>query len=126
MRKLRSGQYSSHECQSALSSVSDALYVVGGKWKLPIIIALAEGNKRFNELQRTVKGISARVLSNELKNLEENGFVTRQVYADATPVLVEYHLTEYADTLTDVLDSLHAWGAMHRLKIRERDRVMQE
>ncbi len=90
--------------------------------KLKIIIALSEGNKRFNELQRTVQGISARVLSNELKDLEENGFVVRNVYADSTPVLVEYELTDYADTLSDVLTALRAWGRCIREKIREQMR----
>ncbi len=103
----------------------DAIYVIGGKWKLKIIIALSEGNKRFNELQRMVQGISARVLSNELKDLEENGFVVRNVYAENTPVLVEYELTDYADTLSDVLTALRLWGTMHKEKIREQMRVVQ-
>jgi DNA-binding HxlR family transcriptional regulator len=112
--------FSSQECISALSAVSDALYVIGGKWKLRIILALAEGPKRFNELQRMVTGISAKVLSGELKDLELNGFVKRTVYADTIPVGVEYERTEYAETLRDVLSSLREWGAMHRNKIRQR------
>jgi len=108
------------ECQGALAAVGDALYVIGGKWKLRIIIALSEGSKRFNELQRTVHGISARVLSNELKDLEENGFIARKVHSDATPVIVEYEVTEYADTLGDVLTALRAWGTMHRNTIKQR------
>ena len=108
------------ECQAALNAVGDALYVIGGKWKLQIIVALVEGgSKRFNELQRSVKGISARVLSNELKQLELNGFVKRNVYTK-TPVVVEYELTGYSDTLTGVIRALHDWGAMHRAKIRQR------
>lgn len=106
------------ECDNSLACVGDALYVIGGKWKLRVIIALGEGNKRFNELQRTVTGISARVLSNELKELELNGFVTRNVY-DEKPVVVEYELTEYSDTLEDILRSLSEWGARHRDKIRK-------
>jgi len=106
------------ECKAALNAVGDALYVIGGKWKLPIIAALREGgNKRFNELQRAVKGISARVLSNELKQLEMNGFIKRNVHT-RTPVVVEYELTGYSDTLGKVLQALHEWGAMHRDKIR--------
>lgn len=110
---------SSAECTSALSAVSDALYVIGGKWKLRIIIALAHGSTRFNELQRMITGISAKVLSNELKDLELNGFVTRTVHADSIPVTVEYKRTDYADTLQDVITSLHRWGDMHRKKIRQ-------
>ncbi len=108
---------SSNECKSSLNAVGDALYVIGGKWKLRIIIALGEGNIRFNELQRAVEGISARVLSNELKELELNGFVKRTVYT-RTPVVVEYELTPYSATLKDVLHSLSGWGTQHRNKIR--------
>ena len=110
-------KHSSQECTKSLAAVGDALYVIGGKWKLRIIIALQEGNKRFNELQRTVEGISARVLSNELKELEMNGFVKRNVYAQ-TPVVVEYEITEYSHSLHDVLNSLMEWGRRHRDKIR--------
>ena len=105
------------QCAGLLTSIGDALYVIGGKWKLRVIVALREGNKRFNEIQRTVDGISARVLSSELKELELNGFVTRIVH-NQTPVVVEYQITDYADTLGDVLESLASWGAMHRDKLR--------
>ena len=105
------------QCKATLNSVADALYVIGGKWKLRIIVALKDGNKRFNELQRVVEGISAKVLSTELKDLELNGFVTRNVFT-GTPVVVEYELSDYAETLDPVLHSLSEWGAMHRDTIR--------
>lgn len=105
------------EACSALSAVQDALYVLNGKWKLPIIVALSSGNKRFNELQKTVKGIAAKVLSHELKELELNGFLIRKVH-NGTPVMVEYELTDYSNTLGDVVRSLRDWGVMHREKIR--------
>jgi DNA-binding HxlR family transcriptional regulator len=109
---------SEKECNRKLAAVGDALYVIGGKWKLRIIVALREGNKRFNQLQREVHGISARVLSNELKDLELNGFVKRVVYTE-TPVVIEYVLTAYSDTLVEVLTALSAWGEMHREKLRK-------
>lgn len=109
--------HSQKECTQSLAAVGDAMYVIGGKWKLRIIIALQEGNKRFNELQRTVAGISARVLSNELKELEMNGFVKRTVFTQ-TPVVVEYEITEYSNSLREVLDALKEWGTRHRDKIR--------
>lgn len=109
---------SSKECAARLSAIHDAIYAIGGKWKLKIIIVLREeGSKRFNELQRLVTGISARVLSNELRELELNGFVSRKVF-DGRPVVVEYELTTYSDTLTEVLHALNSWGTMHRAKIR--------
>lgn len=106
-------------CLKVLPSVNDALYVIGGKWKLRIIIALSEGSVRFNELQRHLEGISARVLSGELKDLEQNGFVKRVVYPDAS---VEYERTEYAETLKPVLKSLGEWGAMHKQNIMQRSK----
>lgn len=107
-------------CQNHLSSVEDALYVIGGKWKLKIIIALQEhGSIRFNELQRIVSGISARVLSNELKDLELNGFVKRIVHSEQTPVIVEYISTDYSKTLKTVIMALSEWGRTHKNNIRE-------
>lgn len=106
------------QCKATLNSVADALYVIGGKWKLRIIVALKDGNKRFNEMQRLIDGISAKVLSSELKDLELNGFVRRNVFT-GTPVVVEYELTDYADTLGDVLQTLSEWGAMHKEKVRK-------
>jgi DNA-binding HxlR family transcriptional regulator len=105
-------------CRRALDSISDSLYVIGGKWKLPVIVALREGYTRFNDIQRAIEGISAKVLSGELKELELNGFVKRTVHTQ-TPVVVEYQLTEYADTLKDVLFSLAEWGTMHRDKLKK-------
>lgn len=106
------------QCQGRLTAVGDALYVIGGKWKLRIIIALKEGHSRFNELQRVIHGISAKVLSQELKDLEINGFVERRVHADI-PVVVEYLPTPYTASLKNVLEALSEWGMQHREKLRE-------
>lgn len=106
------------ECKATLNSIADALYVIGGKWKLRIIVALREGNKRFNEMQRTIEGISAKVLASELKDLELNGFVRRKVFT-GPPVVVEYEITDYSDSLNEVLHALSTWGAMHKQKIRK-------
>ena len=105
------------ECTGRLTAVGDALYVIGGKWTLRIVIALAEGHKRFNEIQRTLNGISAKVLASELKDMELNGLVTRKVIP-STPVVIEYELTEYSNSLTEVLAALSDWGLKHRDKIR--------
>lgn len=106
-------------CTAALGPVGDALYAIGGKWKLKIIIALMGGNKRFNELQRQVTGISAKVLSNELKEMELNDFV-RKVANSTAKEVTEYELCDYSHTLGDVLTALTAWGIMHRRKITGR------
>src|SRR5919112_728636 len=120
MARLKGGNQitSETQCKATLNAVADALYVIGGKWKLRIIVALTDGNKRFNELQRLVDGISAKVLSTELKELELNGFVNRNVFT-GTPVVVEYELSAYAETLDGVLNALSEWGAMHRENVKK-------
>ncbi|MHB8259213.1 MAG: winged helix-turn-helix transcriptional regulator [Bacteroidia bacterium] len=110
---------STSECSKSLLPVQDALYVLSGKWKIPIIIALIHGNKRFKELHREIKGITAKMLSKELKELELNTLVKRTVY-DSIPVSVEYELTTYGITLDKVIIALRDWGLKHRQKIRER------
>ncbi len=115
---LKSGRPTAVECKATLNSIADALHVIGGKWKLRIIVSLKEGNRRFNEMQRHIDGISAKVLSAELKDLELNGFIRRKVFT-GTPVVVEYELTPYADTLEDVLHALSQWGAMHKEEVRK-------
>jgi len=112
--ELMSGQ----ECSRRLTAVGDALYVIGGKWKLRVIIALREGHSRFNDIQRAINGISAKVLASELKDLEMNGFIKRDVHT-GTPVVVEYQLLPYADTLSEVLNALFSWGSQHRERIKE-------
>jgi DNA-binding HxlR family transcriptional regulator len=110
-------KFDHQECNAHLAAVADALYAIGGKWKLPIIATMREGASRFNEMQRGIPGISAKVLSSELKELELNGFVKRNVYSEI-PVVVEYQLTDYSHTLEPVLNALSEWGHMHRRKIR--------
>jgi len=112
-------------CNRSLAAVRDSLYVIGGKWKLPIIIALMEGPQRFRELQRSLDGITPKVLSKELKELELNAFIVRTVY-DTTPVTVEYRLTEYSQTLKPVLNALRIWGEKHREHIRSQSRATRE
>ena len=111
-------QENEQECQAQLSAIGDALYAIGGKWRLRIIIALMHGKSRFNELQRTINGISSKVLASELKDLELNRFIKRRVYTE-TPIVIEYELTEYARTVQPVLKVLGDWGSMHRKKIRQ-------
>lgn len=108
------------QCTELLSAVGDALYVIGGKWKLRIIITLANGPKRFNELQKTLDGISARVLSNDLKELELNGFIKRKVIENGNPSVVEYELQGYSDVLSNVVFALSDFGSSHRKKIMQK------
>jgi DNA-binding HxlR family transcriptional regulator len=106
-----------HEtCTRALIPVRDALDILNGKWKLPILIALSFGNKRFSELRKQVHGITDKMLSKELRELEMNELVKRTVY-DSVPVVVEYSMTPYGETLDPLIDELQAWGTQHRKRI---------
>ena len=119
--KFSEEKHSREVCEQSLVAVKDALYVLNGKWKLPIIIALSSGTMRFKELQRTVEGITAKILSKELKELELNDFVTRDVYP-SIPVSVEYSLTAYSKTLDKVITELRDWGLQHRKRIFAKSR----
>jgi DNA-binding HxlR family transcriptional regulator len=106
-----------HEtCTKALIPVRDALDILNGKWKLPILIALSFGNKRFKELAKQVDGITDKMLSKELRDLEMNELVKRTVH-DSVPVVVEYSMTPYGETLEKLIDELQAWGTLHRKRI---------
>lgn len=105
-------------CQGIIQPVQDALYVLSGKWKLPIIISLSFGNKRFSEMGREIPKITDRMLSKELRELEMNKLVKRTVF-DSIPVVVEYSLTEYGKTLNPAIEELYKWGKAHRQKIIE-------
>ena len=93
--------------------MQDALEILSGKWKLPIIIALMFGVKRFSDLSREIPRITDRMLSKELRDLEMNKLVKRKVY-DTFPVTVEYTMTDYGKTLKKVIQALAEWGAKHR------------
>ncbi|WP_057936540.1 winged helix-turn-helix transcriptional regulator [Algoriphagus resistens] len=114
MKKLDKTNHS--QCTGIIRPVQDALDVLNGKWKLPIIVALLHGYKRFSEISRQVPGITDRMLSKELRDLELNQLVKRTVY-DTFPVTVEYTMTNYGETLKDVIEALHVWGENHRHKI---------
>lgn len=119
MKMIVNNTLPSHaECSNSLKNVVDALYVLNGKWKLPLILYLMRSPKRFKEIQADVAGISPKVLSNELKELELNGFITRTVYS-TTPVSIIYEATDYAHSLKNVLGELSTWGEQHREKIKE-------
>jgi DNA-binding HxlR family transcriptional regulator len=106
----------SKECTEFIRPVRDVLDIINGKWKLPILIALSFGKKRFKELERDVEGITPRMLSKELRDLEMNQLVKRTVY-DTIPATVEYSLTDYGKSLDHVIEALREWGKKHRNKL---------
>ncbi|RYY35652.1 MAG: transcriptional regulator [Sphingobacteriaceae bacterium] len=115
-------KHSPEACNAHVTAVKDALYVLSGKWKLPLIIALVDGARRFNDIQRMLGEITPKILAKELKELELNEFVERKVY-HTTPVTVTYELTPYSRSLDKVLNELGSWGRQHRQRIVNSRRV---
>lgn len=96
--------------------VQDTLYVISGKWKLPILMAMYDGKNRFRDIQRSIPAITTRVLSKELKDLEINKLIVRNVFS-TYPVSIEYSLTPYSFSLKPLVDEMIGWGKNHREKI---------
>lgn len=107
----------SPECPMIRRAVSDTLEVISGKWKLLIIYTLSTGTYRFSELVNEI-GITPRMLSKELSDLEMNQMISRKVH-NTRPVTVEYSITEHGRTLWKVIDAMKEWGMEHRKKVVE-------
>jgi DNA-binding HxlR family transcriptional regulator len=99
--------------------VEAALDVIGGKWKVLILCWLKEGVHRFGELRRRIPGISERMLTQQLRELEQDGIVHRKVYPEVPPK-VEYSLTEFGETLRPLMGTLCKWGEKHLDRIARR------
>lgn len=90
--------------------VEAALDVIGGKWKPLILWALGDDVLRFSELQKALPGINTKMLTKQLRELEEDGVVNRRVYPEVPP-RVEYRITDFGKTLIPILEALCNWGA---------------
>jgi DNA-binding HxlR family transcriptional regulator len=101
-----------------IQALQDTIYVIGGKWKLPIINSICNGNKRFREIERSIPGITTRMLSRELREMELNKLITRTV-SPGPPVLVEYESTSYCQTFGHIIFEMIKWGIDHRKKLKE-------
>lgn len=99
------------ECTSC-NPVNTTLKVLGGKWKALILWFLSHRPYRYGELSKEIPGITQKMLTQQLRELEADGLVKRKVYPEVPP-RVEYFLTEYGRTATPVLKSMHAWGQKH-------------
>lgn len=107
------------ECESDYIKVNDKLYpctvslamdFVGGKWKTVILYHLKDDYKRYNELRKEMPSVTERTLSLQLKQLEDDGLVSREVYGNKPPIKVVYGLTDFGKTFLPVLDALFGWG----------------
>jgi DNA-binding HxlR family transcriptional regulator len=106
-----------------LQALQDTIYVIGGKWKLPIINSICNGNRRFREIERSIPGITTRMLSRELREMEMNKLIVRTVHPDY-PVRVEYTSTEYCKSFGSIMFEMIKWGKQHREEITgKKDRL---
>ncbi|WZX99770.1 winged helix-turn-helix transcriptional regulator [Bacillus sp. FSL W7-1360] len=106
----------SHDCR-----VDTALEILVGKWKHHILFQLMKHDvMRFSELKRAIPGITQKMLTSQLRELEANGIVDRKVYAQVPPK-VEYMMTAYGESLQPVLAAMHEWGEKHVQYLHSRD-----
>ncbi len=96
--------------------IGATIKIIGGKWKILILFSLNQGTKRFNELRREMPGVTQRMLTNQLRELEADKIISRKIYAEVPPK-VEYALTDIGKTLNPVLDALQKWGQCYVKKM---------
>jgi DNA-binding HxlR family transcriptional regulator len=100
-------------------AVRTAIDVIKGRWKPSILFLLKDGPRRFSELQAALGTVSAQALTAQLKQLEADGIIAREAFADV-PVRVEYRMTEFGATLSTVMDQLDAWGTVFLERVSEK------
>jgi len=96
--------------------VATTVQLIGNKWKLLIIRNLRSRAWRFNELKKDLEGISQKVLTDNLRSMEEDGIITRTVYPEVPP-RVEYALSELGETMRPILDAMEQWGKEYKNKM---------
>jgi DNA-binding HxlR family transcriptional regulator len=114
------GQQQEASCEQELAAIKDSLEVLGGKWKLRIMRQLnnrVSEKNTFKKLQREVEGISAKMLSKELQDLEVNLLISRTVM-DTRPITINYAITDYGLSVLPLTEALVQWGLNHRQKIK--------
>ncbi|MCV9933514.1 helix-turn-helix transcriptional regulator [Flavobacterium sp. LS1R47] len=104
------------QCYSTVMAIQDVVDILNGKWKISIIACLCYKKMRYSDLLNEIKGISGKMLSRDLKELEANLLITRTVLS-TQPIMVEYEITEYGATLKDVTKVIADWGIKHRQRI---------
>lgn len=104
--------------------IMSTMAMISDKWKVLIICKLKGGTLRFNELMRALQGVTQKVLTSQLRELEDDGIVSRKIYAEVPP-RVEYSLTPLGETLVPVLNKLEEWAQVHATELLEaRERTL--
>ena len=98
--------------------VEATLMLIGDKWKVLILRDLRSGTKRFGELKKSVTGISLKVLTANLRDMEGNGILTRDVFPEVPP-RVEYTLTDLGHSMMPILDAMEQWGTAYQCSVKE-------
>ncbi|MGL4820148.1 MAG: winged helix-turn-helix transcriptional regulator [Bacilli bacterium] len=100
--------------------VEATLDVIGGKWKVVILCHLKEQPLRNSELKRLIPAVSQKVLTEQLRQLEQDGIIERTIYQEVPP-RVDYRLTTYGETLVDILNAMCCWGKAHMAQLEGRE-----
>ena len=122
MTTINSDYVASHP--AGCTAVTTTLAIIGGKWKILILYHLCAGTQRFNELRRLLPDITQRMLTLQLRELEDDGIVHREVYPQVPPK-VEYSLTEFGATLIPVIEVMDAWGKQYASECSRHRRVSE-
>ncbi|MEF3304432.1 winged helix-turn-helix transcriptional regulator [Paenibacillus sp. GYB003] len=117
MRNRKGGFGLCPEGKDAACPVEYTLDVIGGKWKGVLLYHLMDGKKRFNEFRRICPGITQRMLTLQLRELEEDGVISRKVYPEVPPK-VEYSLTDFGKTLIPIIMLMREWGQEYQKNAR--------
>lgn len=113
---LTKGKTKHVDCLDQLLPIRDALDVISGKWKVLILTSIMRDNRRFGEIQRSIPKINPKVLSKELKDMEEHQLINR-IVDENNPGLIEYIATDYSHSLKKVMMELYSWGVNHRKQL---------
>lgn len=105
------------DCLKKIRAIDDTMELLAGKWKLSILARLCYKPMRYSEILNDIEPLSGKVLSRELKDLEANGLIKRQVN-DTKPPSVTYSVSDYGMSLRDLSDKIAEWGLLHRERIR--------
>ena len=117
MQNASDGELSPYQCP-----VTATMQLIGGKWKMIILWCITNDVNRFGELQRAIPDITKKMLTSELRALEQDGLISRTVYP-VVPPHVEYHITPLGETLREVLNAMSRWGYAYALPMRESESV---
>jgi len=112
-----------NSCQKEtdIQNISGAIAIISGKWKPAILLYLAYmGTSRFSTIKRHIRGITQKMLTAQLRELEKDGLISRTIYPEVPP-RVEYALTDYGKTLQPVLSAMRAWGESHLARKQQED-----